>query len=195
GAEKLGTRCEIKNLNSFRFLQHAIEFEARRQIELIEEGGTVEQETRLYDPDKRETRSMRTKEDAQDYRYFPDPDLPPLMIDEAWIARIRESSSESQCAMRSLLVAEHGLSDYDATQLTVDRDIADYYVKTIAAANASEPGSRQQIANWVLGELMAALNKAELGIARAPISPERLAGLLRRIADKTISGTLAKEIF
>jgi aspartyl-tRNA(Asn)/glutamyl-tRNA(Gln) amidotransferase subunit B len=138
---------------------------------------------------------MRSKEDAHDYRYFPDPDLPPLLIEEAWIRRIQEDTPESQPAMRSRLVAEHGLSDYDAAQLTADRDIADYYVKTIAAANASEPGSRKQVANWVLGELTGALNKAELGIARAPISPEGLAGLLRRIADKTISGTLAKEIF
>jgi aspartyl-tRNA(Asn)/glutamyl-tRNA(Gln) amidotransferase subunit B len=193
--DPLGTRCEIKNLNSFRFMQDAIDFEVRRQIALLEQGGSVVQETRLYDPDRRETRSMRSKEDAQDYRYFPDPDLPPLMIDEAWIRRIQEHTPESQPAMRSRLVAEHGLNDYDATQLTADRDIADYYVKTIEAAEASEPGSRKQVANWVLGELTAALNKADLGIARAPIAPDRLAGLLRRIADNTISGTLAKEIF
>src|SRR4029453_18063914 len=176
-------------------MQDAIDFEVRRQIALLEQGGTVVQETRLYDPDRRETRSMRSKEDAHDYRYFPDPDLPPLLIEEAWIRRIQEDTPESQPAMRSRLIAEHGLSDYDAAQRGADRDIADYYVKTIAAANASEPGSRKQVANWVLGELTGALNKAELGIARAPISPQRLAGLLRRIADKTISGTLAREIF
>jgi aspartyl-tRNA(Asn)/glutamyl-tRNA(Gln) amidotransferase subunit B len=191
----LGTRCEIKNLNSFRFMQDAIDFEVRRQIALFEQGGTVVQETRLYDPDRRETRSMRSKEDAHDYRYFPDPDLPPLLIEEAWIRRIQEDTPESQPAMRSRLIAEHGLSDYDAAQLSADRDIADYYVKTIAAANASEPGSRKQVANWVLGELTGALNKAELGIARSPISPEQLAGLLRRIADNTISGKIAKDVF
>ena len=191
----LGTRCEIKNLNSFRFMQDAIDFEVRRQSALLEQGGTVVQETRLYDPDRRETRSMRSKEDAQDYRYFPDPDLPPLVIDEAWIQRIQEATPESQSAMKERLVAEHGLTDYDATQLTADRDLADYYSKTIKATKASEPLAHKQIANWVLGELTAALNKAELGIAHAPIPPEQLAGLLRRIADKTISGTLAKEIF
>ncbi|HEY3584838.1 MAG TPA: Asp-tRNA(Asn)/Glu-tRNA(Gln) amidotransferase subunit GatB, partial [Casimicrobiaceae bacterium] len=125
--EPLGTRCEIKNLNSFRFLAQAIEYEARRQIEWIEDGGRVEQETRLYDAERNETRSMRSKEDAHDYRYFPDPDLPPLAIDDAWIERVREGMPELPDAMRARLVAEHGITAYDAEQLTTSRDLVDYY--------------------------------------------------------------------
>src|SRR5947199_4339841 len=132
GDAKLGTRCEIKNVNSFRFLQHAIEFEVRRQIQLVEDGGTVEQETRLYDPDRDETRSMRTKEDAQDYRYFPDPDLPPLVIDEAWIERVREALPELPQAMKARFVAK-GLTPYESATITGDRDLAIYYEQTVAS--------------------------------------------------------------
>src|SRR5947209_13873041 len=133
GSDKLGTRSEIKNLNSFRFLQHAIEFEARRQIELIEDGGTVVQETRLYDPDRNETRSMRTKEDAQDYRYFPDPDLPPLVVDDAWIERIRSQLPELPGAMRSRFASQYGLSAYEAAALTATREVARYFEDAVSA--------------------------------------------------------------
>jgi aspartyl-tRNA(Asn)/glutamyl-tRNA(Gln) amidotransferase subunit B len=189
GDSKLGTRCEIKNLNSFRFMQEAIDFEVRRQIELIEDGGAVVQETRLYDPDRRETRSMRSKEDAQDYRYFPDPDLPPLVIDEAWIARVRESMPELPEAMQARFVRDYALSMHDAIALTASRDLASYFE---AAARTAEP---KTVANWMLGEVAAALNRSELDIARAPVAPEFLAQLLKRIADGTISGKIAKDVF
>jgi aspartyl-tRNA(Asn)/glutamyl-tRNA(Gln) amidotransferase subunit B len=190
GEAKLGTRCEIKNLNSFRFLQQAIDFEVRRQTELIEDGGTVIQETRLYDPDRSETRSMRSKEDAQDYRYFPDPDLPPLAIDEAWIGRIRADLPELPEAMRSRLVREYALPAVDAAMLVSHREMASYFERLIAA------GADPRLAgNWLLGEMSAALNKAEIEIADAPVSSTLLGGMLRRIADRTISGKLAKEVF
>jgi aspartyl-tRNA(Asn)/glutamyl-tRNA(Gln) amidotransferase subunit B len=190
GEAKLGTRCEIKNLNSFRFLQQAIDFEVRRQTELIEDGGTVIQETRLYDPDRSETRSMRSKEDAQDYRYFPDPDLPPLAIDEAWIGRIRADLPELPEAMRSRLVREYALPAADAAMLVSHRDMASYFERLIAA------GADPRLAgNWLLGEMSAALNKTEIDIADAPVSSTLLGGMLRRIADRTISGKLAKEVF
>jgi aspartyl-tRNA(Asn)/glutamyl-tRNA(Gln) amidotransferase subunit B len=193
--EPLGTRCEIKNLNSFRFLGQAIEYEARRQVELIEDGGRVEQETRLYDAERDETRSMRSKEDAQDYRYFPDPDLPPLAIDDAWVARIRAAMPELPEAMRDRLVAEHGLGAYDAEQLTAARDLVDYYQAVCAALGARDPASHKLAANWVLGELGAARNRDGLSVSRAPVSPAQLAGLLRRIGDGTVSGKLAKDVF
>ena len=191
----LGTRCEIKNLNSFRFMQEAIDFEVRRQIALIEDGGTVVQETRLYDPDKRETRSMRSKEDAQDYRYFPDPDLPPLVVDKSWIELIGESMPELQHAMKARLVRDHGITEYDAAQLTADRDLVDYYGETIKALQAGGAHANKLVANWVLGEVSAALNKSGLEIARSPVSPVALAGLIARIRDNTISGKLAKDVF
>ena len=193
--EPLGTRCEIKNLNSFRFMHLAIEFEVRRQIELIEDGGTVVQETRLYDPDRNETRSMRSKEDAQDYRYFPDPDLPPLAIDKSWIKRVQESMTESPQAMKQRLVAQHGITEYDAALLTADRDLVDFYGQTVKAWQAGDAPSNKLVANWVLGEVSAALNKAELEIGTSPVSPIQLAGLLKRIADGTISGKIAKDVF
>jgi aspartyl-tRNA(Asn)/glutamyl-tRNA(Gln) amidotransferase subunit B len=190
GEAKLGTRCEIKNLNSFRFMQQAIEFEVRRQTELIEDGGTVVQETRLYDPDRGETRPMRSKEDAQDYRYFPDPDLPPLSIDEAWIERIRAEMPELPEAMRTRLVREYALPATEAAMLVSQREMAGYFERLVAA------GVDPRLAgNWLLGEVSAALNKAEIDIADAPVSSTLLAGMLRRIADGTISGKLAKEVF
>jgi len=190
GEAKLGTRCEIKNLNSFRFLQQAIEFEVRRQTELIEDGGKVVQETRLYDPDRGETRSMRSKEDAQDYRYFPDPDLPPLSIDEAWIERIRADMPELPEAMRTRLVREYALPGAEAAMLVSQREMAGYFERLVAA------GVDPRLAgNWLLGEVSAALNKAEIDIVQAPVSSASLAGMLRRIADGTISGKLAKQVF
>ncbi len=190
GEARLGTRCEIKNLNSFRFLQQAIEFELRRQTELIEDGGTVVQETRLYDPDLGETRSMRSKEDAQDYRYFPDPDLPPLSIDEAWIERIRTEMPELPEAMRTRLVREYALPAAEAAMLVSQRAMASYFERLVAAG--VDP---RLAANWLLGEVSAALNKAEVDIADAPVSSASLAGMLKRIVDGTISGKLAKQVF
>jgi aspartyl-tRNA(Asn)/glutamyl-tRNA(Gln) amidotransferase subunit B len=191
GAPKLGTRAEIKNLNSFRFLQQAIDYEARRQIELIEDGGTVVQETRLYDPDRGETRSMRSKEDAQDYRYFPDPDLPPLAIDEAWIARVRADLPELPDAKKARFESQYALPPYDARTLTASRELADYFEATVAALG----GEAKLAANWMQGELSAALNRAGIDLAAAPVPAAALAGLLKRIADGTISGKIAKDVF
>ena len=193
--EPLGTRCEIKNLNSFRFIAQAIEYEARRQMERIEDGGRVEQETRLYDPERNETRSMRSKEDAQDYRYFPDPDLPPLVVDDAWIERVRAAMPELPDAMRARLVAEHGLGAYDAEQLTSARELVDYYEAVTRALDARDAATHKLAANWVLGELSAARNRDDVAFAHVPVSPRALAGLLRRIADRTVSGKLAKDVF
>jgi aspartyl-tRNA(Asn)/glutamyl-tRNA(Gln) amidotransferase subunit B len=199
GEAQLGTRCEIKNLNSFRFLQHAIEFEIRRQIELIEDGGTVVQETRLYDPERDETRSMRTKEDAQDYRYFPDPDLPPLVIDEVWIERIRAEMPELPEARKARYQKDYALSPYDATLLTADAATASYFE---AAAKALAEGLdlavvipeiAKTVATWVLGDVAAALHRADIDIARSPITAAELAWLLRLVVDGTISAKIAKE--
>jgi aspartyl-tRNA(Asn)/glutamyl-tRNA(Gln) amidotransferase subunit B len=191
GSDQLGTRCEIKNLNSFRFMQEAIEYEVHRQIELIEGGGSVVQETRLYDPDRHETRSMRSKEDAQDYRYFPDPDLPPLVIAEDWISRVRAQMPELPEAMKTRFMRDYALPAADAATLTADHDLADYF--EIAAKGSG--GEAKIVANWVLGEVSAALNKAEIDIAQSPVSAPQLAGLLKRIADGTISGKIAKDVF
>ena len=190
GETKLGTRCEIKNLNSFRFLQHSVEFEVRRQIELIEDGGTVVQETRLYDSDRNETRPMRSKEDAQDYRYFPDPDLPPLAIDEAWIERVRSQMPELPEAKRQRYVAEYALAPVDAVSLTALPALADIFEATVSAG--AEP---KLAANWMLGEFSAAVNKAEIDPAAAPVSGADLGGLLARVQDGTISGKIAKDVF
>ncbi|HJU21011.1 MAG TPA: Asp-tRNA(Asn)/Glu-tRNA(Gln) amidotransferase subunit GatB [Casimicrobiaceae bacterium] len=193
--DPLGTRCEIKNLNSFRFLAQAIDYEARRQIEIVEDGGRVEQETRLYDAERNETRSMRTKEDAQDYRYFPDPDLPPLAIDEAWIERIRTAMPELPDAMRGRLVVQHGISEYDAMHLTSSRDLVDYYEAVCAALQANDAAAHKLVANFVLGEFSAARNRADVSVRAAPVDAEALAFLLRRVADRTISGKIAKDVF
>jgi aspartyl-tRNA(Asn)/glutamyl-tRNA(Gln) amidotransferase subunit B len=191
GSDKLGTRCEIKNLNSFRFMQQAIEYEARRQIELIGDGGTVVQETRLYDPDRGETRSMRSKEDAQDYRYFPDPDLPPLVIGEDWIERVRAELPELPAAIAARFSGAYGLSPGDAQALTASRELARYFEDLVRAFG----GDPKVAANWMTGEVAAALNKAEIDIAASPVSAAALAGLLKRIGDGTISGKIAKTIF
>jgi aspartyl-tRNA(Asn)/glutamyl-tRNA(Gln) amidotransferase subunit B len=191
GTDKLGTRAEIKNLNSFRFVERAINFEVERQIELIEGGGKVVQETRLYDPDRGETRSMRSKEEANDYRYFPDPDLLPLVIEESEIASVRASMPELPDEKAARFVAEHSLSAYDAGVLTASRELADYY-ETVVARLGGEP---KLAANWVMGELSGALNKDNLDVAQSRIAATELAGLLTRIDDGTISGKIAKDVF
>jgi aspartyl-tRNA(Asn)/glutamyl-tRNA(Gln) amidotransferase subunit B len=195
GETKLGTRCEIKNLNSFRFMQQAIEFEVRRQIELLGDGGAVVQETRLFDPDRGETRPMRSKEDAQDYRYFPDPDLPPLAIDDAWIERVRTEMPELPEAMRARFAAQYALPAQDAAALTADRETAGYFEAAVDALAGPKEGSGKLVANWLLGEVSAALNRGEQRIADAPVGAGRLAALLRRIGDGTISGKIAKDVF
>jgi aspartyl-tRNA(Asn)/glutamyl-tRNA(Gln) amidotransferase subunit B len=187
----LGTRCEIKNLNSFRFIERAIEFEVHRQIELIEDGGTVLQETRLYDPDRNQTRTMRSKEDAQDYRYFPDPDLPPLVIDRAWVERVAAELPELPVAMKERFERQYVLPAYDATMLTQSREMAAYFEDAVHAYG----GEAKTVANWMLGEVSAALNRSEIDIGAAPLAPAALAGLLERIADGTISTKIAKEVF
>lgn len=196
--EPLGTRCEVKNLNSFRFMERAIDFEVRRQIELIEDGGRVVQETRLYDPDKDETRSMRSKEDAQDYRYFPDPDLPPLVIEPAWVEQIRATMPELPAAMRDRLIADFALSAYDASILTASRDLASYFEQTLVAlTKIGAPGANhaKSAANWVMSDVSASANRDDLLLANAPVRPSMLAALLVRIADGTISGKVAKDLF
>ncbi len=188
----LGTRAEIKNLNSFRFLEEAINFEVRRQTELIEDGGQVVQETRLYDPDRRETRSMRSKEDAQDYRYFPDPDLLPLEIQPAWVEAVKAGMPELPDAMRNRFVAQYGLSAYDATTLAATRETAAYFEDCVAAGGAE---NAKLCANWIMGELAARLNREDKDIAEAPVTPAQLAGLVRRIADNTISNKIGRDVF
>ena len=191
GQEKFGTRAEIKNLNSFRFVEKAINYEIERQIEILEASGAVIQETRLYDSVKDETRSMRSKEEANDYRYFPDPDLLPLVIDPAFIETVRSQLPELPDQKRDRFKTRYGLSAYDAGVLTATRELADYYEAVVRAA-AADP---KLCANWVMGELSAALNKAGLEIDQSPVEAERLAGLIQRIADETISGKIAKQVF
>ncbi|GHU11903.1 aspartyl/glutamyl-tRNA(Asn/Gln) amidotransferase subunit B [Betaproteobacteria bacterium] len=192
GATVLGTRREIKNLNSFRFLQQAIDFEIGWQIETIEDGGAIVQATVLFDPDTGETRMMRSKEDAHDYRYFPDPDLLPLEIDPAWIARVATELPELPAAMKTRFIGDFGLSAYDASTLTASREVADYFQGTVAAAGKAQA---KLCANWVMGELAARLNKAELDIANTPVSPAQLGGLVARIADNTLSNAIARKVF
>jgi aspartyl-tRNA(Asn)/glutamyl-tRNA(Gln) amidotransferase subunit B len=192
GQEKFGTRCEIKNLNSFRFLERAIEFEVRRQIELIEDGGTVVQETRLYDPDRDETRTMRSKEDAHDYRYFPDPDLLPLAVSEAWLARVRSELPELPHAKRERFVSEYGLTPYDAALLTASRELADYFEEAAAGADAK---TAKLVANWINGTLTARLNEDGADVVASRISAKQLRRLVDRIADGTVSGKIAKDVF
>jgi aspartyl-tRNA(Asn)/glutamyl-tRNA(Gln) amidotransferase subunit B len=189
----LGTRCEIKNLNSFRFMHQAIEFEVRRQIELIEDGGKVIQETRLYDPDNNETRPMRSKEDAQDYRYFPDPDLPPLVIDDAWIERIRAEMPELPEPMAHRFVADYSVPLTDAVQLTMSRELARYFESTVQAPVGVHL-SGKTAANWILGEITARLNRDGIEIEQAPVRPNEFAQLLARFQDNTISGSIAKDV-
>jgi aspartyl-tRNA(Asn)/glutamyl-tRNA(Gln) amidotransferase subunit B len=191
GASKFGTRAEIKNLNSFRFVERAINYEVARQIDILEGGGQVVQETRLYDPDKGETRSMRSKEEANDYRYFPDPDLLPVALDAAFIESVRATLPELPDQKAARFTSQYGLPAYDAGVLTASRELADYYESVARAA----PADAKLAANWVMGELAAALNKESLEVGSTRMTAERLAGLLKRISDQTISGKLAKEVF
>jgi len=192
GQKEFGTRCEIKNLNSFRFLEEAINYEVRRQIDLIDDGGTVVQETRLYDPDRKETRSMRSKEDAQDYRYFPDPDLPPLVIAPDWIERVKAAMPELPGAMRERFVRDYGLPEYDAAVLTQSKAMAAYFEAVVATAGREQA---KPAANWLMGDVASTLNRAGIDIAAAPVNAGQLALLLQRIADGTISNKIAKEVF
>jgi aspartyl/glutamyl-tRNA(Asn/Gln) amidotransferase subunit B (EC 6.3.5.-) len=191
GEARFGTRTETKNVNSFRYVEKAIQYEIERQVEVLEGGGRINQETRLFDPGSGTTRAMRSKEDAQDYRYFPDPDLLPVVVSEDDIARIRASLPELPRARQERFIAEFGLSAYDAGVLTAERALADYYEAVVAAADCDA----KLCANWVITDLLGALNKAGVGIEESPLSAAALAGLLRRIADNTVSGKIAKEIF
>ncbi len=193
GSETFGTRCEIKNLNSFRFLERAILFEAQRQIELLEDGGRVRQETRLYDADRDETRTMRSKEDAFDYRYFPDPDLLPVVVDDAWKAKIAASMPELPQAMRARWVEQYGLSAYDAGILTSNRVMAEYFEALVQVVGGT--GAAKLCANWMMGELLAALNRYELPFSANPVTVDRLAQLIQRVQDGTLSGKLGKTVF
>ncbi|HEB97976.1 MAG TPA: Asp-tRNA(Asn)/Glu-tRNA(Gln) amidotransferase subunit GatB, partial [Thiotrichales bacterium] len=191
GEHRFGTRTEIKNINSFRFVERAINFEIERQIDVLESGGAVVQETRLYDAARDETRPMRTKEEANDYRYFPDPDLLPLVLDEELIEEVRGTLPELPDAKKQRFMDEYGLKAYDAGVLTATREMADYYEVVVAACG----GDAKLAANWVMGELSGALNKEGIEITEAPVSAEALGGLLVRIADNTISGKIAKQVF
>ena len=190
GEEKLGTRTELKNINSFRFLEKAINYEIERQIDVIEDGGKIVQETRLYDANKDETRSMRSKEEANDYRYFPDPDLLPVEIDDTFIQQVTADMPELPDVRRTRFESEYGLPAYDANVLTSSRVNADFF-ETVAKAC----GDAKLAANWVMGEFAAALNKADLEIEQSPVDADALAGLLSRITDNTISGKIAKQVF
>lgn len=191
GQEALGTRAELKNINSFRFLERGINYEIERQIDLIEEGGKVTQETRLYDADKNETRSMRSKEEANDYRYFPDPDLLPVEVTKDDIDRIKVSLPELPEQKCQRYIDDFGLSDYNAELLTASRETAEYFEQALLQGE----GLASQLANWIVGDLTAVLNKSDVEIRQSPVTPEMLAGLLRRVADNTISGKIAKQVF
>lgn len=192
GQQEFGTRCEIKNLNSFRFMEEAIHYEVRRQIELIEDGGKVQQATRLWDPDRKETRAMRSKEDAQDYRYFPDPDLPPLTISQEWIERVKASMPELPAAMRARFTGDYGLPEYDALILTSSQGMANYYEAVVAKAGKE---NAKVIANWMMGDVSSTLNREGVEITASPVEASQLALLVKRIADGTISNKAAKEVF
>ncbi|NIP19364.1 MAG: Asp-tRNA(Asn)/Glu-tRNA(Gln) amidotransferase subunit GatB, partial [Xanthomonadales bacterium] len=191
GQEEFGTRAELKNINSFRFVEQAINYEVQRQITVIQGGGEVVQETRLFDPDRDETRPMRSKEEANDYRYFPDPDLLPVEIGGDFIEAVRATLPELPDAKKQRFIEQHGLSDYDAAVLTATRELADYYEAAVGASG----GQGKLAANWVMGELSGALNRDDMDIAASPVSAQALGGLLQRIEDGTISGKLAKQVF
>ncbi|WP_161814658.1 Asp-tRNA(Asn)/Glu-tRNA(Gln) amidotransferase subunit GatB [Steroidobacter agaridevorans] len=196
GQEKFGTRCEIKNLNSFRYIEKAINYEVARQIEEIEAGRKIKQETRLFDPDKGETRSLRSKEEANDYRYFPDPDLLPVVIEKDFIESVRGTLPELPDQKAARYIEKFGLSAYDAGVLTASREMGDYYEGVLAALKSKNlEGNEKLAANWTMGELSAALNKDGVEVTESKIDASRLAGLLARIADETISGKIAKEVF
>jgi aspartyl-tRNA(Asn)/glutamyl-tRNA(Gln) amidotransferase subunit B len=188
--EKLGTRREIKNLNSFKFMQQAIDYEINSQINELEDGRKIEQATVLFDPDTGETRTMRTKEDAADYRYFPDPDLPPLAIEPEWIERVRATMPELPRAMAERYVRDHGMSEYDAAQLTQGPALARYFDDAVKAGATPKLAS-----NWITGEMARRLNAQEIGIEAAPVTPEQLAQLVKRIADGTLPNNAARQVF
>ena len=190
GSDELGTRTEIKNVNSFRFVERAIHCECERQADILDSGGRITQETRLYDAEQNTTRSMRSKEVANDYRYFPEPDLLPIVIDDSYIEKVRQSLPELPAAKRARFVAEHGLTEYDANLLVPNHAVANYF-ETVAKAS----GAPKLAANWILGDLSAALNRSELSVETNPISAERLSGLIIRIHDGTLSSKLAKQVF
>ncbi len=190
GQKELGTRAELKNINSFRFIKQAIEYEIDRQAELLEDGGKVVQETRLFDSNKGVSRSMRGKEEAHDYRYFPDPDLVPLVVDEAWIEASRKALPELPESKFKRYTEQFGLADYDAGVLIADKSVAEYFEACLALHDDAK-----SCANWVMGELARRLNDNNLSIADSPVSPEMLVGILKRVADKTISGNIAKKVF
>lgn len=191
GQKEFGTRAEIKNVNSFKFVEKAIEYEVQRQISVLESGGKIVQETRLYDSAKNETRSMRAKEEANDYRYFPDPDLLPLEITEKMISNIRDIMPELPAQKTQRFIEQYGLSKYDATVLTDSRELAEYYETVVKHAN----GEAKLAANWVMGDLLASINKDNVSILKSPVPAEQLGKLVSRIVDKTISGKIAKTIF
>jgi aspartyl-tRNA(Asn)/glutamyl-tRNA(Gln) amidotransferase subunit B len=191
GQAEFGTRTELKNINSFRFVERAIDYEIERQIDVLESGGTVTQETRLYDADKNVTRPMRSKEEAMDYRYFPDPDLLPLKIEETVIEQVRATLPELPDEKKERFVYEYGLTPYEASTLTASRDLADYY----EAAEKASDGEAKLAANWIMGDLAAGLNKNNLDITESPVSAQMLGGMIKRIADNTISGKIAKTVF
>ncbi len=190
GEARLGTRCEIKNVNSFRFVEKAIEHEIERQIDILEGGGTIVQETRLYDADRGETRSMRSKEEAMDYRYFPDPDLPPLVLDEEFVREVEKTLPELPDAKRARFMSQYGLNRYDAGVLTASKAMAAYY-ETAVRESKSDP---KIVANWIAVELSGFLNRDNKDITQSPVTASMMAGLLRRLADNTISGKIAKEV-
>ena len=187
--DEFGTRCEIKNINSIRYAMLAVEFEAKRQVNILEEGGVIRQETRLWDYARGATRTMRSKEDAHDYRYFPDPDLLPLVLDAAWVEKIRAGLPELPDAKKSRFVSEYGLSPYDADHLSAEPATADFYEAVARGRDG------KMAANWVLGELFALLNRSSVGIESSPLSATALGELIDLIGDGTISGTIAKEVF
>lgn len=191
--QPFGTRCELKNLNSFRFIEQAINVEIERQMEILEYGGSIDQETRLFDPNKMETRSMRSKEEANDYRYFPDPDLLPVIIADEQIEAARAALPELPAARRARFIADFGVTEYDAHVLTLSREMADFFEAVVAAAGGAAQGKVS--ANWVMGEFSGALNKASLDLADSPVSAEQLGGMIARIVDNTISGKIAKQVF
>ena len=191
----LGTRCEIKNVNSIRFIGQAIEHEARRQIEIIEDGGAIDQETRLFDPDKGETRSMRSKEEAHDYRYFPDPDLLPLELAPALVADLQQNLPELPDQKKARFMRDFALSGYDADMLVVERETAEYFEAVVGAAPGSPPRDAKLAANWVINELAGRLNREGKAIAAAPVSASQLGAILDLIGEGTISGKIAKEVF
>src|SRR5260370_3259031 len=194
GSTELGTRCEIKNMNSINFIGQAIEYEARRQVEILEDGGTIDQETRLFDPNRGETRSMRSKEEAHDYRYFPDPDLLPLEFTEAYVAALKANLPELPDQKKARFIADFSLSPYDASVLVAERESADFY-ETVLAGLADKVRDGKLAANWVINELFGRLNKEGRDITGSPVSADQLSAIVDLIGEATISRKIAKDLF